>query len=55
MNAGSDKEVAEKKIKIQVLSKTEDDKLKLSEMILVDTKTLYKRILKENSKQKKPA
>ena len=55
MNAGSDKDPKDKKIKITILSKTEDDRLKLSEMTLVDTKTLYKRILKENSKQKKPA
>ena len=55
MNAGSDKEdIAEKKIKIQVLLKTEDDRLKLSEITLVDTKTIYNRILKENNKQKKP-
>ena len=53
MNAGSDKEKpAEKKIKIHILSKTEDDRLKLSEMTLVDTKTLYKRILNEQKNRK---
>jgi len=53
LNAGSDKEKpVEKKITIKILSKTEDDRLKLSEMTLVDTKTLYKRIMQERKDQK---